>query len=113
MAEEDQTERADHGANAVDAARADYLLGPTVGVLADQMMIPWREGGGMYGNDGKLCDTSFSHWDWVAIQRARELGMGCPHPDELDLRFAPAGAHQLPQSQRDWLEHDTALPPAS
>jgi uncharacterized protein (DUF362 family) len=81
----------------------------TVGFLADAVSIPWH-GGVMYGNDAKFCDPGFSHWDWVTVQRARELSMGCPHPDELDLRFA-SGLHEVPAEQKDWLEHDALIAP--
>ncbi len=80
-----------------------------VGFLGSQV-IPWKHA--MYGNDGKLCDMGFSHWDWVAVQRARELGLGCPGPSEIDLRFA-SGAHELPWSQRDFIEHDALTAPAT
>ena len=66
----------------------------------------------MYGTDGKLCDPSFSHWDWIAVRRARELQMGCPSPDELDLRFAD-GAYAPPAEQQAWIEHDATLAPSS
>jgi hypothetical protein len=65
----------------------------------------------MYGNDAKLCDPSFSHGDWVAVQRARELQMGCLSPDDMDLRFPDDGPHAVPPEQRQWLEHDALLPP--
>jgi uncharacterized protein (DUF362 family) len=80
------------------------------GFLANQV-IPWKQV--MYGNDSKFCDPTFSPWDWVAVQRARELGIGCPLPDDLDLRFAPAGPHQLPASQQDFISHDAMLAPLS
>jgi hypothetical protein len=73
--------------------------------------IPWHPGP-MTGNDLKLCDPSFSHWDWIVVQRARELGLGCPAPDELDLRFADSGDHVTPAPQKDWIESDAKLPPA-
>jgi uncharacterized protein (DUF362 family) len=82
----------------------------TLGFLGSQV-LPWKHA--MYGNDGKLCDPSFSHWDWVAIQRARELGMGCPDPSALDLRFPLGGPHQLPSAQQQFVESDAMLPPAS
>ncbi|MCA9618467.1 MAG: DUF362 domain-containing protein [Myxococcales bacterium] len=75
------------------------------------LVIPWKDA--MYGNDDKLCDPSFSPWDWIAVQRARELGFGCPHPDELDLRFPTSGIHQLPAAQQSFLSQDAMLPPQS
>lgn len=77
--------------------------------LAGQTM-PWHEGP-MTGNDSKLCDPTFSHWDWVAVQRARELGMGCLAPDDMDLRLPESGEHALPEAQKEWLSNDAFLPP--
>lgn len=75
-------------------------------------MLPWREeGGAMHGTDGKLCDPSFSHWDWVAIQRARELGMGARSPEELVLNFDDDGPYALPPEKRAFIAQDAMRPP--
>lgn len=84
----------------------------SVGFLFDQLSVPWHEGL-LYGNDVKLCDPNFSHWDWVAVQRARELELGCASPDDLNLQFAPAGPHELPPEQQTWIETDATVPPVS
>jgi hypothetical protein len=73
--------------------------------------IPWHPGA-MTGNDLKLCDPTFSHWDWIVVQRARELGLGCPTPDELSLHFADAGDFETPVEQRQWIESDALLAPS-
>ncbi len=80
------------------------------GVL--QQALPWRDGP-MHGNDAKLCDPTFSPWDWISIQRARELGLGAMGPKDLDLKFGAAGtAFEVPKSRRDFVTKDTAIAPA-
>ncbi len=80
-----------------------------VGVLAARA-VPWTSG--IYGNDSKLCDPGFSPWDWVAVQRAREIGIGCPSPNELDVRFASSGPFEVPDATCDFLAQQTSLAPA-
>ncbi len=73
-------------------------------------VVPWRSG--MYGNDGKLCDPTFSPWDWVAFQRARELKLGPMLPKDLDLRFAEDATFAVPSARRAFIEKDSMIPPA-
>lgn len=76
--------------------------------LADVIgrVIPWR--GPMRGNDAKLCDPTFSPWDWISVQRARELGLGASLPADVDLRFGP----EVPAARRAFVAKDALLPPA-
>jgi uncharacterized protein (DUF362 family) len=108
--------------NAVLASQAEGGLGgvcepvpQNIGQLVLEFIggaLPWREEGGpMHGTDQKLCDPSFSHWDWVAIQRARELGMGASSPDKLDLHFDDDGPFALPPERRAFIEDDALRPP--
>ncbi len=75
-------------------------------------IIPWHPAS-EYGTDPKLCNPYFSHWDWIAVQRAREQMMGCPSPDKLDLRFATDPSFAVPDAQKQWLEHDTKIAPTT
>ena len=64
------------------------------------------------GTDPKLCDPGFSNWDWVAIQRARELGLGVTGPDDLRLVFAERGSpFEVSSEKRDWITEDALRPP--
>ena len=64
------------------------------------------------GTDSKLCDLEFSNWDWVAIQRARELGLGVMGPDDLRLVFADKGSpFEVSSEKRDWITEDALRPP--
>ncbi len=74
-------------------------------------MIPWR-GGPMHGNDAKLCEPKFSHWDWVSVQRGRELHLGARLPADLDLHFSTAPGLAVPTARHDFLNLDTATIPA-
>jgi uncharacterized protein (DUF362 family) len=74
-------------------------------------VIPWR-GGAMHGNDAKLCEPKFSHWDWVTVQRGRELKLGAGGPADLDLRFSTTAGFSVPKDRRDFLDLDTAIVPA-
>jgi uncharacterized protein (DUF362 family) len=71
--------------------------------------LPWREGP-FRGTDAKLCDPTFSPWDWLAIRRARELGMGPRMPAQLELRIAD-GDHELLETQRDFVQQEVVRPP--
>lgn len=77
-------------------------------VLADLVanVIPWR--GPMRGNDAKFCDTTFSPWDWIAVQRARELRIGALRPADVDLRISD----EVSATRRAFLSKDALLPPA-
>ena len=64
------------------------------------------------GTDSKLCDPEFSNWDWVAIQRARELGLGAAGPDDLRLVFPEEGApFEVSRKKRAWITEDALRPP--
>ncbi|MCB0152438.1 MAG: hypothetical protein KDE01_32880, partial [Caldilineaceae bacterium] len=64
------------------------------------------------GTDSKLCDPEFSNWDWVAIQRARELGLGAASPDDLRLVFPEEGApFEVSREKRAWITEDALRPP--
>jgi hypothetical protein len=74
--------------------------------------LPWHEGPGfMRGTDAKLCDPTFSSWDWVCIQRARELGLGAQGPEDLSLDVAADGPHAVDPGWAAWIEGDVARPP--
>jgi len=64
----------------------------------------------MRGLDPKLCDPSFSPWDWVAVRRARELGMGAT-PATFHARFSDDAAFAVSASDREFLARETALAP--
>ena len=64
------------------------------------------------GTDPKLCDLEFSNWDWVVIQRARELGLGAMEPNDLQLVFPEEGSpFEVSSQKRDWITEDTLRPP--
>jgi hypothetical protein len=65
----------------------------------------------MRGTDLKLCDPTFSNWDWVVLQRARELGLGAQLPSDVGLSFAHDGAHAVPPAQEQWLTADALRSP--
>ncbi len=72
--------------------------------------LPWRDTDGpFHGTDVKLCDPTFSPWDWLAIRRAAELGMGPQHAGQLDLRFGE-GDFGVPDARRGFIEDEIALP---
>ena len=68
------------------------------------------DGGLMRGTDVKLCDPTLSNWDWLAIRRARELGVGVASPDMVDIHYADA-EHSVPAAHRDWISADALRPP--
>jgi len=70
-----------------------------------------REHNLMRGTDLKLCDASFPNWDWIAVRRARELGLGATGPKDLDLEFATDADHAVPDAHRKFIELDTARAP--
>jgi uncharacterized protein (DUF362 family) len=64
------------------------------------------------GTDSKLCDPAFSNWDWVTIQRARELGLGVRGPDDLQLTFDKGkSAFAVSGEKREWITEDALRPP--
>jgi hypothetical protein len=65
----------------------------------------------MRGTDAKLCNPSFSNWDWVLVQRARELGLGPKLPAEVGLALADDGAHAVPEPQKKWVTEDALRQP--
>ncbi len=73
----------------------------------------WPENKNVYrGTDSKLCDPEFSNWDWVAIQRARELGLGVKHPDNLQLFFdEKESPFAVSGEKRDWITEDALREP--
>ena len=77
--------------------------------------LRWPEEGGknvFRGTDAKLCDPAFSNWDWVAIQRARELGLGAMGPDDLQLVFDETDSpFAVSREKRDWIIEDALRPP--
>lgn len=53
-----------------------------------RLHLPWHQGPGhMRGTDVKLCNPQFSNWDWLAVRRARELGLGPNGPLDLRVRY--------------------------
>ena len=80
------------------------------GVIKD---LKWPEGKHVFrGTDAKLCDPEFSNWDWVAIQRARELRLGVMHPDDLQIVFDENDSPFAVSSvKRDWITKDALRPP--
>ncbi len=77
--------------------------------------LRWPEEGGknvFRGTDAKLCDPAFSNWDWVAIQRARELGLGAMGPDDLQLVFDETdSSFAVSREKHDWIKEDALRPP--
>ena len=75
--------------------------------------LRWPKGKHVFrGTDGKLCDPGFSNWDWVAIQRARELGLGVERPADLDLRFeAGSSRFAVSKEKRAWVAEDVSRGP--
>ena len=64
------------------------------------------------GTDSKLCDPEFSNWDWVAVQRARELGLGARGPDDLHLVFDEKDSpFAVSAEKRDWITEDALRAP--
>ncbi len=64
------------------------------------------------GTDAKLCDPGFSNWDWIAIQRARELGLGAKGPDDLQLIFDEKDSpFAVSSEKRDWITEDALRAP--
>jgi uncharacterized protein (DUF362 family) len=71
--------------------------------------LPWRDGP-FRGTDSKLCDPSFSPWDWLAIRRARELDLGPRMPGNFELRLGD-GEHEVPEFKRDFISTETKRAP--
>ncbi len=71
-----------------------------------------REDNLMRGTDTKLCDPLFSNWDWLAIRRARELGLGAASPADVAINFAADGDFAVPASQREWIDLDVHRAPS-
>lgn len=64
------------------------------------------------GTDVKLADRQFSNWDWVAVQRARELGLGAFGPDDVRLHFAESETpFEVPAPIRVWITEDVGRLP--
>jgi uncharacterized protein (DUF362 family) len=72
--------------------------------------LPWRDGP-FRGTDKKLCDPTFSPWDWLAIRRARELGMGPRDPSELELLLAD-GEHAVSPAHGEFVSAEVQKAPA-
>jgi uncharacterized protein (DUF362 family) len=75
--------------------------------------LKWPEEKNVFrGTDAKLCDPEFSNWDWVAIQRARELGLGVMGPDDLKLVFDDKDSpFAVSHEKREWITEDALRPP--
>lgn len=77
--------------------------------------LVWRlsidENGLMRGTDSKLCDPSFSNWDWVALQRARELGLGASLPADVGLHFSSEDGFAVNDATRAWIQEDALRSP--
>jgi uncharacterized protein (DUF362 family) len=72
--------------------------------------LPWRDADEEFrGTDAKLCDPTFSPWDWLSIRRAIELGMGPRNAAELDLQFADDD-FAVPERRAQFIEDEIALP---
>ena len=82
-----------------------------IGGLLKNLMWP-EENSVFRGTDVKLCDSEFSNWDWVAVQRARELGIGVQGPDDLHLVFAEQDSpFAVSHDKREWITKDTLRTP--
>ena len=70
-------------------------------------------GGNVFrGTDSKLRDPELSNWDWVAVQRARELGLGTKGPDDLQLVFdGKDSPFAVSTEKRDWITEDAMRAP--
>ena len=75
--------------------------------------LKWPEEKNLFrGTDLKLCDEEFSNWDWVAVQRARELGLGVLGPDDLNLVFDEKDSpFAVSPEKRDLLTQDALRVP--
>ena len=101
---------------APDGLHGHYESQPSGWVEAIRGIIKglrWPEEENVFrGTDAKLCDPEFSNWDWVAIQRARELGLGVTGPDDLRLVFPERGSpFEVSSEKRDWITEDALRPP--
>jgi uncharacterized protein (DUF362 family) len=72
-------------------------------------LLPWRDGP-FKGTDAKLCDPSFSPWDWLAIRRARELGLGPKTPQQLELHVAD-NEHAVEEGKLDFVSNEIRREP--
>lgn len=97
------------GLAGVCEAQPDSMTESAFEYLAARLQIQAQ--GLMRGTDPKLCDPSFSNWDWVLVQRAREVGLGPKLPAEMGLAFADDGAHAVPLEQTKWLKDDALRQP--
>ena len=101
---------------AADGLQGHYEPQPTGWVEAIKGLIKdlkWPEGKNVFrGTDAKLCDPEFSNWDWVAVQRARELGLGARGPDDLQLVFDEKDSpFAVSSEKRDWITEDALRAP--
>ncbi len=101
---------------APDGLYGHYEPQPTGWVEAFKGLIKdlkWPEEKNLFrGTDVKLCDEEFSSWDWVAVQRARELGLGVLGPDDLNLVFDEKDSpFAVSPEKRDWLTQDALRAP--
>jgi hypothetical protein len=101
---------------APDGLLGHYEPQPTGWVDALKSLIKdlrWPEDKNLFrGTDPKLCDEEFSNWDWVAILRARELGLGVLGPDDLNLVFDEQDSpFAVSSEKRDWLTKDALRVP--
>jgi uncharacterized protein (DUF362 family) len=88
--------------------------GEAVGGLIKDLKWPEKEGKNVFkGTDAKLCDPTFSNWDWVAVQRARELGLGIAGPEDLRLIFDEGDSpFAVSSGKRDFISKDALRAPA-
>lgn len=103
---------------ASDGLRGHYERQPdgwseAVRSLVKDLVWPEEKGGNVFrGTDQKLCDPEFSNWDWVTVQRARELGLGATSPDDLHLVFDKKdSAFAVSREKRDWIAEDALREP--
>jgi hypothetical protein len=101
---------------ASDGLQGHYEPQPTGWAQAISGLIKdlkWPEEKNVFkGTDAKLCDPEFSNWDWVAIQRARELGLGVQGPDDLHLVFDEKDSpFAVSSEKREWITEDALRAP--
>ena len=75
--------------------------------------LRWPEQENVFrGTDSKLCDPGFSNWDWVAVQRAREINLGVTGPDDLQMVFDEKDSpFAVSNEKRDWITEDALRAP--
>ena len=101
---------------ASDGLNGHYEPQPTGWIEAIHGLIKdlkWPEEKNVFrGTDVKLCDPEFSNWDWVAIQRARELGLGVMEPNDLNLVFDEDDSpFAVSREKREWITEDALRTP--